>query len=70
MTAPQFASGDAVQLLGQGPVMHVIALHPSASAAPRLCYCHWLDPSGILCHGTFEQHHLTRVAPLPDSDRR
>ena len=62
MTVPEFSCGDAVQLSGAGPVMHVIALHPPARAAPPLYYCNWLDPSGVLCHGTFEQHHLTRVA--------
>lgn len=64
------ACGDAVQLLGKGPVMHVIALHAPAPRAAPLCYCNWLDPSGILCHGSFEQHRLTRVTPFPDSDRR
>lgn len=58
MTSASFQIGDAVQYRATGPIMHVITV------VTQLCYCNWVDSSGVLHGGTFEQRHLTH-ADLP-----
>ena len=60
MNEARFRTGDCVQYRGGGPLMHVL------SASGSLCYCNWVDPSGQLQQGTFEERNLTAAEP-PDS---
>ena len=61
MNEARLRTGDCVQYRGGGPLMHVL------TASGSLCYCNWVDASGQLQRGTFEECNLTAAAP-PQSE--